>query len=191
VTEAHLEDRSLISDDDVDGLQSWTRFSRIYQFNHVQLAVEVGCYCHSQPSTDEAVVVDLVKWLRYFCAAVMDHHCLQHIHIELKVHDKPIENGVLVKVLEPLQRLYGIKEVTLDAPSLSAATQASLKRTIQNAGPKNNLLVYGHYLHLELERVKKIVDTEAWVQEDGGQHRPLPPSEKDAQARPLPGRRDP
>jgi len=97
VTEAHLEDRCLINDDDVDNLQSWTQFSRVYQFNHVHLTVEVGCYCHSQPLIDEADIVDPVKWLRYFCAAVVDHHCLQHIHIELKVHGKPIENGVLVE----------------------------------------------------------------------------------------------
>jgi len=66
VTEAHLEDRCLISDDAVDSLQSWTQFSRVYQFNYVHLAVKVGCYCHSQPLIDEADMVDLVKWLCYF-----------------------------------------------------------------------------------------------------------------------------
>jgi len=59
---------------------------------------------------------------------------------------------------------------------LSAATQASPKRTIQNAEPKNNLPAYGYYLHQELERVKKIVDAEARDQEDGVNTRPLPPS---------------
>jgi len=120
---------------------------RVARFSNVRIAVAV--------CTRSEHCVGLIMALRCMCAIIMDQNKIKRLFLELHFLDQA--SPVIVRgVLKPLERLYGVPQVSVQSKGVSAPTLRSLEHSIKSAQLKLNVLSYTHQMGQEFRSARDI-----------------------------------